>query len=147
MKTELLRAFYEGRFPQDNEFRNILMEVPKVTVEKEEKPMYESPISISHLVEPMTEQYDDDLGNMIVQTCMKVGVDVDKDRLLKALEGDREQYYKGFADGRKLGRRWGEKQVKDLLREVIRISKEFIGLTDDELCDLIHDKPEDEEEV
>lgn len=144
-KTELLRAFYEGKFPQDEDspldaFRYCMMRAPKVKVEKkEEKPMYESPISISHLVEPMTKQYDDELGNMIVQSCVKVGIDVNKDRLLRALEYDRGQYYSGYAEGREAGRR-------ECFKEVINMGKEFLGLTDEELCDLICGKPEDEEE-
>lgn len=150
-KTEFMRAYLEGKFPQDEDsphdaFRYFMMRPPKVKIEKkEEKPMYESPISINHFVEPMMEQFDDELGNTIVKTCVKVGVDVDKDRLLKALEGDKAQYYKGYKNGEARGYAEAEERTKKFLVEVIKMGKEFIGLTDEELCDLICGKPEDEE--
>ncbi len=39
------------------------------------------------------------LEGEIMQAVMRVGVDVDKDELIKALAYDREQYQKGYRDG------------------------------------------------
>lgn len=55
--------------------------------------MYLSPIDI--VTEPITYKLDD----AILSAVGKVGIHVDKDELLKALEYDRNQYSKGFIDG------------------------------------------------
>lgn len=55
--------------------------------------MYLSPIDI--VTEPITYKLDD----AILSAVGKVGIHVDKDELLKALEYDRDQYSKGFIDG------------------------------------------------
>ena len=62
--------------------------------------MYESPISLSTMAEEISRKIIDEQDNYIVETCFKMGVNVDKDELVKALAYDREQYRKGFADGR-----------------------------------------------
>lgn len=53
--------------------------------------MYKSPIEM--LYKQRTE-----VDNMIYRAVLDVGVVVDKDELLKALEYDRGQYEKGYAD-------------------------------------------------
>ena len=47
----------------------------------------------------MAHKMANDVDNLVVRGCVKVGVKVDKDELLKALRYDRGQYEKGFADG------------------------------------------------
>lgn len=54
---------------------------------------YESPIKIWQ--SELEMQMEDEMLNV----CRRVGVQVDKDELLKALEYDRNQYDKGYQDG------------------------------------------------
>jgi len=59
---------------------------------------YESPISVwwsDTKIEQLRYEYD----NLIVRAVKNVYPQVDKDELIKALEYDRGQYEKGFADG------------------------------------------------
>lgn len=56
--------------------------------------MYESPIEI--IQGAFTTEYE----NGIVRAVQKVGVNVDKDELVKALGYDRQQYEKGYADAK-----------------------------------------------
>ena len=65
--------------------------------------MYESPISI-------TERLLDEYAKMVIErrdneilakVQSVVGVDVDKAELLRALQYDRDQYEKGYADGKR----------------------------------------------
>ena len=58
--------------------------------------MYKSPIDIIYgQMETQTE-------GTILKAIQRVGVDVDKDELVKALKYDRDQYRKGFEDGSRL---------------------------------------------
>ena len=58
---------------------------------------YESPITIytTQLAADIAKKTDD----TVLETVWKVGVDVDKDELVKALKFDRYQYEKGFRIG------------------------------------------------
>lgn len=58
---------------------------------------YESPITV--LTEKLTSKVSEELDNQIVGEVLRVGIDVNKDELLKALKYDREQYDKGYKDG------------------------------------------------
>lgn len=60
--------------------------------------MYKSPIEV--LYEGAEMQYE----NGVISAVQKYGVDVDKDELVRALQYDREQYEKGYADGRACAR-------------------------------------------
>lgn len=57
--------------------------------------MYKSPIEI--ITEEMKLFYDGD----VVRAVQKHDIDVDKEELLKALKYDRDQYEKGYADGKR----------------------------------------------
>lgn len=59
--------------------------------------MYKSPIEI--FTDEMRLCYD----NNIVEAVQRYDIQVDKDELLKALRYDRQQYEKGFADGKIAG--------------------------------------------
>ena len=61
--------------------------------------MYESPITLLK-TDPLIQRIKDETDTMIFQGVARVGVHVDKDELIKALEYDRGQYEKGFHDGR-----------------------------------------------
>ncbi len=58
---------------------------------------YESPITL------MTEKIANDLANkteeLIMECVQRVGVSVDKDELVRAMNYDRGQYEKGYKDG------------------------------------------------
>ena len=54
---------------------------------------YESPIS-TYWGELKT-----DFDGAVMKAVQRVGIDVDKDELIKALKYDREQYERGYADG------------------------------------------------
>ena len=69
---------------------------------------YVSPIKIFYAEEP-EEGWTDKIGkylagevdNIVLQSCVKVGCHVDKDELEKALRYDRDQYVKGYEDGKR----------------------------------------------
>lgn len=59
--------------------------------------MYESPIEIiTSEIQNMIIQQEE---NNIFRAVRKIGVNVDKEELIKALKYDRKQYFKGFNDG------------------------------------------------
>lgn len=60
--------------------------------------MYESPIQIftERIVKDLAKQQDD----FVFQEILKTGVSVDKEELIRALKYDRDQYEKGYADGK-----------------------------------------------
>lgn len=55
--------------------------------------MYESPIRL------IESQLRTEVENEIFRAIREVGVEVDKEELIKALQYDRDQYSKGYADG------------------------------------------------
>ena len=56
--------------------------------------MYESPISL--LVSNMEHQIRDEQERCILEAVQRVGVAVDKEELIKALQYDRRQYESGY---------------------------------------------------
>lgn len=63
--------------------------------------MYNSPIDT--IVTQIQMQHKAQLENDIFKAVQNVGVNVDKDELLKALQYDRGQYDKGYKDGIEVG--------------------------------------------
>ena len=59
--------------------------------------MWESPVSIYETISDMVEKKID--GNIIVEVKKQLGIDVNKEELIKALQYDRNQYNKGYQDG------------------------------------------------
>lgn len=55
---------------------------------------YESPIKV------MVGQLETQIENDIITAILRVGVDVDKEELLRALRYDRDQYRKGYNDAK-----------------------------------------------
>lgn len=47
------------------------------------------------------KKYEDEQETEVYKAVIRYGINVDKEELLKALAYDRQQYEKGFADGRK----------------------------------------------
>ena len=62
--------------------------------------MYQSPIEITRTVDDIVTKIAEKQDETIVHACMRVGVNVDRDELVKALAYDRHQYEKGYVDGR-----------------------------------------------
>lgn len=62
--------------------------------------MYESPIT-KYMSDVETQIQEQETERMMLTVSRAVGYDVDKTELLKALQYDREQYTKGYRDGRK----------------------------------------------
>ena len=60
--------------------------------------MYKSPIEKIY-GEIQTQMVQED-ENMVMKAVRKVGVNVDKEELIKALQYDRNQYAKGYDDGK-----------------------------------------------
>ena len=62
---------------------------------------YVSPIYMATATQ--IEQFENDVGEAVIKTVRRVGVDVDKEELLRALKYDREQYERGYVDGKSFG--------------------------------------------
>ena len=80
--------------------------------------MYESPIElVYHETFPKLIQQQEEL---IMRGCLDVGVYVDKEELVKALQYDRGQYEKGYADGKNADK-WipVEKELPDKEQDVL----------------------------
>lgn len=54
---------------------------------------YEPPIKV--IIAKVNEQLDGE----VLKVVQRVGIDVDRDELIKALRYDRDQYYRGFING------------------------------------------------
>lgn len=66
---------------------------------------YQSPISLEIDIERIADEIITNRDEAIVKYVNKIGVTVEKDELIKALKYDREQYEKGYADGRRSAER------------------------------------------
>lgn len=110
-------------------------ELPKVSVKSLEGASiddfaymdWQSPI---HMIqEEIAQKVANDLDNQVYQATMRVGIEVDKDELVKALEYDRNQYRRGYMDG-----------FLNAEKEITNVCiKSFIDEFMDELYNLIAD--------
>ena len=60
--------------------------------------MYECPIDV--YVKEIVNKMDSDLESEIYKAIMKVGINIDKEELIRAIQYDRDQYFKGYEDAR-----------------------------------------------
>lgn len=67
--------------------------------------MYEGPIELFS-VEDYSKQIDEQIEKAVYEVVMNVGINVNREELIKALEYDRNQYEKGYADGKKNNIEW-----------------------------------------
>jgi Golgi nucleoside diphosphatase len=58
--------------------------------------MYESPISV--ITREVANHFAEEQEQMIFKAVREVGVSVDKDELIRALQYDRQQYERGYRD-------------------------------------------------
>ena len=66
--------------------------------------MYESPIemfSVTDYVDKISKQIDEQTGDIVWSAVTKVGVNVNKEELIRALKYDRGQYEEGYIDGKR----------------------------------------------
>ena len=61
--------------------------------------MYKAPIEICRTIEDINQKVVEETDNQVYEAVCRVGVNVDKEELIKALRYDRGQYEKGYADG------------------------------------------------
>ncbi len=61
--------------------------------------MYESPIEVCCTMDDVFQKINEGTGNEVYEAVVRVGVNVHKDELIKALRYDRNQYEKGYVDG------------------------------------------------
>lgn len=87
---------------------------------------YKSPIEFFQ-TDPFFEHVRDEMDNMIYRAVVHADVNVDREELIKALEYDRGQYEKGYADG--LAYKPPVTTKADRIR----------SMTDEELADLLCD--------
>ncbi len=59
---------------------------------------YQSPIS--QIYKDVEYKFKEDMENKIMEAVHHFGISVDKEELIKALQYDRNQYDKGYSDGR-----------------------------------------------
>lgn len=65
----------------------------------EKEAMYVSPITVA--IHEIQRNYNSKVDTLILEEIHKYDVKVDKDELIKALKYDRNQYEKGYVDGKK----------------------------------------------
>lgn len=100
--------------------------------------MYKPPIEliespIDSYIERMRDEHEAQLESYIVKACASYGIVVDKERLERALINDKNQYYKGYADGIR-------EVVAKIVFEIINKPCEFkaVQATPDFLIGLAH---------
>ena len=63
--------------------------------------MYKSPIEMSYsFSDSFAQRFSEETDKLVLTACFDVGVKLDKAELIKALEYDRDQYEKGYRDGK-----------------------------------------------
>lgn len=67
--------------------------------------MYKGPIELFN-VEEYSKQIDEQIEKAVYEVVMNVGINVNREELIKALEYDRNQYEKGYRDGSLDGVKW-----------------------------------------
>lgn len=64
--------------------------------------MYESPINLTFfddMVKNIVKQQEEQTEQCVMESIRKIGIDITKEELIKALQYDRNQYEKGYQDG------------------------------------------------
>lgn len=61
--------------------------------------MWESPINVMEIQDSFVSEIKEKTEEMVFTEIKRIGIDVDKEELIKALQYDRNQYEKGYKDG------------------------------------------------
>lgn len=69
--------------------------------------MYDSPIKV------MFGQMETQIDNKVIKAIQQIGIEIDKVELVRALQYDRNQYDRGFADGYMAARSEFEERLND----------------------------------
>lgn len=62
--------------------------------------MWESPINVMEIQDSFVGEIKEKTEEMVFTEIKRIGIEVDKEELIKALQYDRQQYEKGYADAR-----------------------------------------------
>lgn len=95
-----------------------LKEVPHVEIPHRG---YKSPITLFHMdnyVSDLRKEINAKQEEYIMQSIVSMGIDVDKNELIKALQYDREQYEKGYKDGKEELQAKIDKAIDELRKEI-----------------------------
>lgn len=61
--------------------------------------MWESPINVMEIQDSFVSEIKEKTEEMVCTEIKRIGIDVNKEELIKALQYDRGQYEKGYSDG------------------------------------------------
>lgn len=95
---------------------------------------YKSPIEIA--IETIHKEVNAKAENAILQAVQNVGINVDKNELIKALKYDRDQYDIGFNAGHNKGSKETAREILHTLKGLIREPFQAYELTIDDLVRL-----------
>lgn len=74
--------------------------------------MYESPVELFD-VASYTKKANEEIDNYVYEYIVKLGINVNKEELIKALQYDRDQYEKGYKDGRRA-------VINDIIKQLVQ---------------------------
>ena len=80
---------------------------------------YKSPVKIDYSNEKWITEFIEAQDRYIVNTILDLGIEVDKNELVKALEYDRGQYETGYIDGYKDGYKKAFDEAREILRKTL----------------------------
>lgn len=87
--------------------------------------MYKPPIEVFTMIENQIEnernQKNEKIKDAVLSEVLRIGINVDKEQLLRALSNEREQYKAGFEDGK----RYILKKIKESLSDISDIVDEL----------------------
>lgn len=92
--------------------------------------MWESPINVMEIQDSFVSEIKEKTEEMVFTEIKRIGIDVDKEELIKALMYDRNQYEKGRSDGYKNG-------IDELISQLeaeVESSAKFIREYDDSIA-------------
>lgn len=90
--------------------------------------MWESPINVMEIQDSFVSEIKEKTEEMVFTEIKRIGIDVDKEELIKALQYDRGQYEKGHKDGYEFG-----------IDECIKIIEETVWRDTDMLVESIRE--------
>lgn len=61
--------------------------------------MWESPINVMEIQDSFVSEIKEKTEEMVFTEIKRIGIDVNKEELIKALQYDRKKYEKGYSDG------------------------------------------------
>ncbi len=81
--------------------------------------MYESPINIMEIQDSFVSEIKEKTEEMVFTEIKRIGIDINKEELVKALSYDRNQYEKGHSDG-----------YIDAINEFVNLANQCSGYTE-----------------